>query len=171
VIRRLASVAAAAAAIAGAAAVVVPQHAASLASLAAGTVAVVAAIFLVVLAGPLVSAAPSGSTLAVGGERAAPAPLDPQGLRDARRDLSSPAGAALPAPVHRRLRAAAERRLAAHGVDLDDAVRAPGLLGATTWRQLAEPAAPRTGTDRAAVASATARILDDLDRLAPGGNP
>jgi len=97
VIRRLRSVAVAAAGVAALSSMVVPQHAASLAVLGAATVAVVAAAFVLVLAGPLVAADPPtwpGRSPPAG----APPPLDPQGLRDARRT------------VRRRLAAGADAR-------------------------------------------------------------
>lgn len=86
-IRRLASVAAGAAALAGLAIALLPQHAASIAALAAATVAVVAASFLLVLAGPFVTARPEPWP-APAGARLVP-PLDPQGLRDARRTVAA----------------------------------------------------------------------------------
>jgi hypothetical protein len=166
--RRLWSAAAAAAAVAGVATAVVPQHAASLASLAVATVAVVAALFLLVLTGPFVTARPA---VAFGGvtERGAPAPLDPQGLRDARRALSARGDGALPAAVQRRLAAAAERRLAALGVDLDDPERGPAVLGRASWRRLVAPPATGAASDPVSAAATAAAILDDLDRIGPGG--
>lgn len=138
--RRLASVALAAAALAGGVASVLPQHAASLALLAAGTVVVVAAMFLLLLAGPLVTAEHPVAALDVAPGSGAPA-LDPQGLRDARRDLATRhAAGSLPAPVHERL------------------VRA-GLL---------EPSGPAPGTlvDPAGAAELVHRLLDERDHFA-----
>jgi len=167
VIRRLASVAVAAAAIAGAGAAVVPQHAATLVVLGVATVAVVAAGFLLVLAGPLVSNRPE--PWPAPGAATSPVPvLDPQGLRDARRDLAGRSDGGLPPAVHRRLRAAAERRLADLGLDLADE-RAPRLLGATAEVLAAAPATPTTAGHPLAAAVAAHRLLDDLDRLLPGG--
>ena len=105
-IRRLRAAVAAAVALAGAGAVLVPQHATSLALLAAGTVVVVAAAYLLVLSGPLVATTPPVTALDVGPGPGAPT-LEPQGLRDARRDLAARAEAgSLPGPVHDRLVAA-----------------------------------------------------------------
>lgn len=145
--RRLASVCVAAAALAGGVATVLPQHAASLALLAAGTVVVVAAAFLLLLAGPSVAADAPVTALDVAPGAGAPA-LDPQGLRDARRDLTARhAPGSLPAPVHERL------------------VRA-GLL---------TPAGPQpsgTAVDPARTAQLVHRLLDEhVPRTAPHGGP
>ncbi|HEX4901503.1 MAG TPA: hypothetical protein VFV42_01750 [Acidimicrobiales bacterium] len=86
-IRRIGAVAVAASVVAGLGTVIVPQHAASLAAVAAATVAVVAATFLLVVAGPLV-AAPPPAWPGAGGRAGTPPPLDPQGLRDARREVA-----------------------------------------------------------------------------------
>lgn len=91
-IRRLGSAALAAVALAAAATTLVPQHAASLLLLAAGTLVVVAAAFLLVLAGPLVTAEAPTTALDVGPGPGAPT-LEPQGLRGARRDLAARAAA------------------------------------------------------------------------------
>lgn len=95
-IRRVGSVAVGAAATAGTAVALVPQHAASLAVLATATVAVVVAGFVLVLAGPLVAARPPAWP-GRGSPPGAPPPLDPQGLRDARRAVARGAG---PAPTN-----------------------------------------------------------------------
>lgn len=87
-IRRLGSAAAAAVAVAGAAAAFVPQHVASLALLAAGTLVVVAAGYLLVLSAPLVAAEAPVTSLDVAPGPGAPT-LEPQGLRNARRDLAA----------------------------------------------------------------------------------
>lgn len=168
--RRLRSVAVAAAALAGAGAAVVPQHAASLAVLAAATVAVVAAAFLLVLAGPLVTAdRPRTALDGVTARSAAPA-LDPQGLRDARRDLAARGDGRLTPAVHRRLRAGVTLRLTAHAVDLDDPAgqrEARGLLSRETAGLLL--GAPPAGADVDArrTARTVHRTLDELDALVP----
>jgi hypothetical protein len=168
VIRRLASAAAAAAALAGAGAAIFPQHVASVAVLAAATVAVVAAAFLLVLAGPVVSARPEPWPRSSAPAHIAP-PLDPHGLRDARRDLAARRDGMLPPAVRRRLQAAADRRLAHLGTTLDDG-RVSGLLSAATVEQLTTgPGAPTGPGDATAVAAIAHRLLDDLDRLLPGG--
>lgn len=87
-IRRLASAALAALALGGAVTALVPQHAASLLLLAAGTLVVVVATFLLVLAGPLVTAEPVATALDLTPGPGAPT-LEPQGLRDARRRLAA----------------------------------------------------------------------------------
>ena len=143
-IRRLASAALAALALGAAVAVVLPQHAASLALLAAGTVTVVAATFLLLLAGPLVTA--DRPTTPLDGERSAGAPtLEPQGLRDARRDL---AARAAPGSVP----AAVRDRLAAAGVVVPS-----------------EPPAAGARPDAPAVAALVEVALDHPDHLAPHG--
>lgn len=135
-IRRLRSAAVAAMALAGAAAALVPQHAASLASLAAGTLVVVAAAYLLVLSGPLASAAPPVTSLDESGAGAAT--LEPQRLREARRDLHARrAAGSLPTAVHERLVAA-------------------GILPTST----AAPA-PGTTTDAAGAAALVHRLLDE----------
>lgn len=144
-IRRLGSAALAAVALAGMVAVVVPQHAASLVLLSAGTLVVVAAAFLLVLAGPLVTADRPTTALDVEPAAGVP-PLEPQGLRDARRDLATWATpGSLPAPVRRRLLAA--------GVDLPSFDDADASTGPTS--------------DAAAVAVLVDRLLDE--QLAPHG--
>lgn len=144
-IRRLGSAALAAVSLAGVVVAIVPQHAASLVLLTAGTLVVVAAAFLLVLAGPLVTA--DQPTTALDVERAAGAPaLEPQGLRDARRDL---AGRSAPGSVP----AAVRDRLLAAGVDLPP---------------LADTGA-RTTSDPAAVAVLVGRLLDEPAPLAPPG--
>ena len=139
-IRRLGSSALAALALGSGAAVLVPQHAASLLLLAAGTLVVVAATFLLVLAGPLVTAEQPATALDVGPGQGAPT-LEPQGLRDARRDLSArTAPGSLPSPVRERLLAA-------------------GVTAAST-------VASGQGTTVAALGH---RLLDDPEPIAPHG--
>lgn len=87
-IRRVGSTVVAAVAVAGLASVIVPQHAASLAALAAATVAAVTAALVLVATGPLVAARPPAWPGLRPDTRAAP-PLDPQGLRDARRAVAA----------------------------------------------------------------------------------
>ena len=147
-IRRLGSAALAAVALAGSVAVLVPQHAASLVLLTAGTLVVVAAAFLLVLAGPLVTADRPTTALDVARATGAPS-LEPQGLRDARRDLAArTVPGVLPAVVRDRLRA--------------------GGLGV--------PASTDAGasptSDPVAVAALVDRLLDEPEPLAlPGGHP
>jgi hypothetical protein len=168
--RRLRSIAAAAAALAGAGTAVVPQHAASLAVLAAATVAVVAAAFLLVLAGPLVTAERPRTTLDGAAARSKAPSLDPQGLRDARRDLAARGDGTLTPAVHRRLRAGATLRLAALGVDLDDAAgqqHARTLLGPASAGLLLGSPPAGAEVDARRTARTVHRTLDELDALVP----
>lgn len=174
--RRLLAVTLAAVTVAGAAAAVVPQHAASVAALAAATVVVVLALLLLVLAGPLVTAEPL--TTALDGVPAGRAPaLDPQGLRDARRDLAGRRGAgALPPAVWERIVVAAVLRLQRCGIDVDSpSTREQGraLLHPSTWALLVTPPAPGSTVDAAGAAAIVHRTLDELDALVPrhGGHP
>jgi hypothetical protein len=142
VIRRLGSAALAAVALAGAVAAIVPQHGASLALLAGGTIVVVAAVFVLVLAGPLVTGGPPRTVLDIEPSGGAPA-LEPHGLSDARRDLAArTAPGSVPAAV--------ADRLAAAGI--------PATAGAGGR------------SDPAAVAAIVHRLLDG-EHLAPDGGP
>lgn len=136
-IRRLRSAMAAAVGLAAVGAVLVPQHAASLALLAGGTLVVVAAGYVLVLSGPLVAAEPPVTGLDVEPGAGAPT-LEPQGLRDARRDLAARTQAgSLPGAVH-------------------DGLVAAGVLAASAPRPaLGESADP------AAAAALVHRLLDD----------
>lgn len=174
--RRLVPVVLAALAVAGTAVAVVPQHAASIAALGAATVVVVLALLLLVLAGPLVTT--EGPTTALDGLPPGQAPaLDPQGLRDARRDLAGRGAAgSVPPAVRERLVVAAALRLQRCGIDLDspntrDHGRA--LLAPGTWALLVAPPAPGTTADAAGAAATVHRTLDELDALAArhGGHP
>lgn len=174
--RRLVPVALAALVVAGTAAAVVPQHAASIAALAAATVVVVLALLLLVLAGPLVTAEPPTTALDGLPPGRAPA-LDPQGLRDARRDLAGRrAAGSLPPAVWERLVVAAVLRLQRCGIDIDSpSTREQGrvLLAPGTWALLVTPPAPGTTADAAGAAATVHRTLDELDALAApyGGHP
>lgn len=174
--RRLVPVVLSSVAVAGIAVVVVPQHAASLAALAAATVVVVLALFLLVLAGPLVTAEPPTTALDAPPGGRAPG-LDPQGLRDARRDLTGRCrDGALPPPVWERLVVAAVLRLQRCGVDVDDpATREQGraLLRPATWALLVTPPGAGTALDPAGAAATVHRTLDELDALTTphGGRP
>lgn len=167
--RRLAPVAAAAVAVAGAVTAVVPQHAASLVLLAATTVLVVLALFLLVLAGPLVTAESPRTALDRGSASCAAPALDPQGLRDARRDLGQRhRSGQLPRAVRERLVAAARLRLQHRGIDLDapgGREQAQALLGSATWALLADRPAPGSTVAPAATAATVHRTLDELDEL------
>jgi hypothetical protein len=104
VTRRLMSVVLAASGLAGTGVVAFPEHAASIASLAVATVAVVTAGFLLVVVGALACTRPEPWPATEPGGRTV-TPLDPQGLRDARRVVAS------------RLAAGADVRLVEHPDD------------------------------------------------------
>lgn len=147
---------------------VVPQHALSIGRLGATTAAVMVGALVLGAVGPFVSRPVPTTGLDVE-QSAGATPLDPHGLRDARRDLDLPAAPGRPpTAVRDRLVLAATMRLQAVGVDLDDPrsrPRAEEHLAAETWRVLTEPAP--SGSVRASRPSATLteRILDELDAL------
>lgn len=147
--RRIAAAALAAAIVGGLACLALPQHAASIIRLAAATVAVHTGGLVLVAVAPVVSREPERTALDHTPATGAP-PLDPHGLRDARRDLDRPAAAGvLPAAVRDRL-------LEVYGTRTNDDRPVPDVL---------RPA-PTTGTvrrDPAAVARLVHRFLDDLD--------
>lgn len=152
--RRIASVAAGSTAIAAALVIVLPQHAASIVRLLSVTVAVVAGGLVLASVAPIASRHPSESALDRTPVRTV-APLDPHGLRDARRDLDRPAAEeTLPAPVRERLVVAVGLRAQQLGIAIDSPVPAAG------------PATAATRRDPAAVARIVHRTLDDLDSLA-----
>lgn len=166
--RRLASVLAAAATLAGTVAVVVPQHAASLVALAGGTVVVVLAVFLLVLAGPLATAEQPRSALDGHAVTGAPS-LDPQGLRDARRDLAGRSAGSLPPAVRERLLVASELHLHRLGIDVHDAGAHGGApLHPATWTLLTTPPPPGHVVDPERCAATVHRTLDELDALTGG---
>lgn len=147
--RRIAAAALAAAVVGGLGCLVLPQHAASIVRLAAATVAVYTGGLVLVAVAPVVGREPERTALdhtpATGAT-----PLDPHGLRDARRDLDRPAPpGTLPAAVR-------ERLLDVHVARAGSDHPVPDLL----------LAAPTTGTvrrDPAAVARLVHRLLDDLE--------
>lgn len=121
----------------GVAVVAFPQHAASIVRLAAGTALVLMASLVLRAVAPVVAREPIRTAL----DRrpvAGAAPLDPHGLRDARRDLARPAApGAVPPVVADRLRAIAE----SHGRPLDvresaGTVRDPAAVSALVHRAL-----------------------------------
>ncbi len=163
--QRIVTAALAATVLAGAATVLVPQHLASIARVAAVAVVVVAGGLVLGAVGPLVAAEPPSTALDAAPTGAA-SPLDPHGLRDARRDLDRPAApGALPPPVRDRLVTAAAMRLARAGLDpalvRTSAVPVAGL-GSGTWRVLTTPPAPGSARDPVAAARAVHRVLDEL---------
>ena len=173
--RRIAGSAAAAAVLIGIVLVVVPPHAWSAVRVCATAVVVVTGALVLLAVAPAVHREPRASALDRRASTGAP-PLDPHGLRDARRDLDRPAAVdALPRPVWDRLTVAAALRLQHLGVDPDTGrgrEQLAALLRADTARLLS--AAPRPGDDRrpARVAALVHRTLDELDALArPHGAP
>lgn len=165
--RRLASVVAAAAALAGMVASVVPQHAASVVALAGGAVVVVLAVFLLVLAGPLAVAEQPRSDLD-GSAVPGASRLDPQGLRDARRDLAGRSAVPSPLAVRERLLVAAELHLQRLGTDVDEARAHGALLRPATWTLLTTPSPPGQMADPERTAAVVHRTLDELDALTGG---
>lgn len=151
--RRIASVGVGSVAVAAALVVVVPQHAASIVRLLAATVAVVAGGLVLASVAPVASRHPDESELDRTPIRTV-APLDPHGLRDARRDLDRPAAAgSLPTPVRERLVTAVGVRSQQLGIDIDSPIPAAAATAATR-------------RDPVAVARIVHRTLDDLDSLA-----
>ncbi len=153
----------------------VPQHAASLAALAAATVVVVLAVVALVVVAPLAERDIPITELDVVDAGGA-VPLDPPGLRDARRDVAALTRGPVPGVVWERLVVAAVLRLQRRGIDIDSPhTRHQGqaLLRPETW-QLLTTTPPRGGRSQpAAVAPVVHRTLDELDQLAtiPGSHP
>ena len=166
--RRIAASAAAATVLVGIALVVVPQHGWSAARVAAVAVAAVTGALVLLAVAPAVHRELPTSALDRRPTSGAP-PLDPHGLRDARRDLGRAAAAdAVPRPVWDRLVVAATMRLQQLGIDLEtdrgrDDVTA--LLPPATTRLL--HTVPRPGSEPAPrrVATLVHRTLDELDAL------
>lgn len=168
--RRIVASAAAATVIGALLIVVLPQHAASIVRLAAATVAVVAGGLVLLAVAPVASQTPTESALDRAPTRLV-APLDPHGLRDARRDLDRPgSAAALPVALWERIVVATVLRMQRLGIDVDsprtrDEARA--LLTPATWHLItSRPAPAATGRrDPEAVAGVVHRTLDELDSL------
>lgn len=165
--RRIAASLLAAVVVAGVLTAVVPQHAASISRTLAVAVAVVTGGLLLAAAGPFVAReAPRTEldALPAGGAR----PLDPHGLRDARRDLDRPAPpGSVPVPVWERLAVASRMRLEAAGIDPDDAASVEACLRSETIRLLATPPGAGFDRDAAAAAAVVHRVLDELAVLDP----
>lgn len=163
--RRIYSVALAAVVVGGVAAMVVPQHTVSIARVLATAVAAVAGGCLLAAVGPLVSREAPRTALDSMPRAGAP-PLDPHGLRDARRDLGRPcARGSVPRPVWDRLVVRARMQLEEIGHDLDDprsqdavADRVPDR----TIRLLGAPPPHGDHRDPAGAAALVHRTLDDL---------
>ncbi|MDE0805075.1 MAG: hypothetical protein OSA99_17345 [Acidimicrobiales bacterium] len=149
--RRIAAAVLAAGVVGGLCCLALPQHAASIVRLVATAVAVYTGGLVLRAVAPVVAREPELTALdhvpATGAT-----PLDPHGLRDARRDLDRPtAPGTLPASVRDRL-------VDIHAVRSDGRAETPTLL-------VSPAAGTATGAQRdpAAVARLVHRILDDLD--------
>ena len=158
----------------GVAVVIVPQHAAAITSVAAATVVVVLAAVALVIMGPLTEREVPITELDVA-EAGSAVPLDPPGLRDARRDLAAATRGPVPGVVWERLVVAAVLRLQRRGIDVDSPhTRQQGraLLRPETWQLLTTT--PRRGgrSQPVAVAAVVHHTLDELDELAtiPGSH-
>ncbi len=116
---------------------VLPQHAVSVVRLAAGTAVVLAASLVLRAVAPVVARHPTPTALDRRPSVGAP-PLDPHGLRDARRDLDRPAApGSVPPVIADRLASVAARA----GQDLDVRRRAgttrdPAAVAAIVHRTL-----------------------------------
>ena len=160
--RRIAAAVLAAAVVGGLGCLALPQHAASIVRLAAAAVAVYTGGLVLGAVGPVVGREPERTALdhtpATGAT-----PLDPHGLRDARRDLDRPAApGSLPPAVRDRL-------LEVHAAQAGARDGVPTILRAPPTT----PAGARR--DPAAAARLVHRVLDDLDSTpartgAPDGN-
>ena len=166
--RRIGTFVLAAGVVGGIACAVVPQHAWTIARVLAAAVVVLVGGAILVAAGSVTGVDPERGRL----DRPAPstvAPLEPHGLRDARRMLDRPhAPGAVPREVWERLRDAARARLQTVGLDLDtptDRRAARGMMSAETWKLLASP--PPTGSvqNPRRVAALVHRTLDDLESV------
>lgn len=154
--------------LAGLVLVSVPQHAVT--AFRVLTVAVVAITGALVLAavGQVVRREPPRTALDRRPVAAVP-PLDPRGLRDARRDLAQPAApGSVPRAVWERLVLATSMRLQQLGVDV---ATARGRADVATWLRpdttelVSAPPVAGTRRDPAAVAATVHRTLDELDSL------
>lgn len=152
--RRIATVLAAAVVLAGAVMIVLPQHAATAARVSAATVAVLTGTLVLGAVAAIAGRAPVESALDHPPTTGV-APLDPHGLRDARRDLGRPgATGQLPPVVWDRLTRA----------------RPVGRLPDDVERLLAAPPGHGQHRDPAAVAAVVHRVLDSYERpAAPTG--
>ena len=149
--RRIAAVILAASAVGGLGCLLLPQHAASVVRLVAATVAAYTGGLVLLAVSPIVGREPDRTALdhtpATGAD-----PLDPHGLRDARRDLDRPAApGTLPPSVRARL-------LDVHAVRTDGRGDVPELLRGPS---AATPAPGRR--DPASAARLVHLVLDDLD--------
>ena len=166
--RRIASTAVAAVALFGVTIVIVPQHGWSAARVLAVAVAVVTGALVLLAIGPFVRREAPSTALDQRAVAGAP-PLDPHGLRDARRDLARPsAPGSVPPDVWDRLVVAATMRLHHVGIDVDtprglDQMAA--VLDPDVVALLATEPRRGAGRDPDEVAAIVHRTLDELDGL------
>lgn len=140
----------------------VPQHAASIMRTLAVAVVVVTGALLLGAVGPFVARERPRTAVDALPTSGAP-PLDPHGLRDARRDLDRPSRpGSLPAPVWDRLVVASRMRFHALGID---AGSVESGLRPETWRLLSTPPAAGFDRDPATTAAVVHRTLDELAAL------
>lgn len=173
--RRLLSIVIATALLAGLAIAIVPQHALTIVRVGAVTVVAVAGALVLIAIAALGDADAPSTALDRPRTDGAP-PLDPHGLRDARRDLDRPrVDGSIPTAVWERLIVATALRMQSLGIDIDSPrtrVEAQRRLRATTWNLLITPPLPGTVRDPAAVAAVVHRTLDELESLdQPTGAP
>lgn len=153
--RRIVVTAAAAAVVSGLLIVLLPQHTASLVRVAAATVAVLTAALVLTAVGPVVARDPQPTALdhvPTAGAR----PLDPHGLRDARRDLDRPtAPGSVPPAVRARL---------------VEVLRSRGVRDADLPVELTRTPPAGSGRDPAGVARIVHRVLDSVSEGATHGH-
>ncbi len=147
--RRIGLAALAAMAVTGVVIVLLPQHAVSLVRIGATTVTVTSAGLVLAAVGPVVAREPETSALDQLPATGVP-PLEPHGLRDARRDLDRPtAPGSVPAAVRRRLL---------------DALHARGVADADLPQPLTAVPPAGSGRDPAGVARVVNEILDTAEQ-------
>lgn len=173
--RRIVGYVFAAVVVGGISSAVVPQHVGSIARVVAVATAVVAGALVLGAVGPFVSREPQRTALDARPLSGAP-PLDPHGLRDARRDLDRPCPpGSVPAPVWERLVLAWRMQCRASGAEIDGTVDDAGgdaRLRPETCRVLATPPAAGFDRDPARAAALVHRTLDELSTLdRPTGAP
>lgn len=147
--RRIGLAGMAALAVAGVVIVLLPQHATSLLRLAAATVTAITAGLVLAAVGPVVAREPTTSALDQLPANAVP-PLEPHGLRDARRDIDRPtAPGSVPPSVRRRL---------------VDVLHAGGVADADLPVELTAVPPAGSGRDPQGVARIVNQVLDAADQ-------
>lgn len=147
--RRIGLAAMAALAMAGLVIVLIPQHATSVLRLAAATVTAITAGLVLAAVGPVVAREPTTSALDQLPATVVP-PLEPHGLRDARRDIDRPtAPGSVPPSVRRRL---------------VDVLHARGVSDADLPVQLTAVPPAGSGRDPEGVARIVNQVLDAADQ-------